>query len=109
ARVNRLKEQTGASICLVHHMNASGGRVRGHSSIEANVGQVFEIRPLMTIPQNRKETPQAVLDGEGRHIRQIVLTKNKNGINNLKWKIVLEVVKLGVDADGDEITTCICA
>lgn len=109
ARVNRLKDQTGAAICLVHHMNASGGRVRGHTSIEANVSQVFEIRPLMTIPQNRKETPQPVLDGEGRHIRQIVLTKNKNGINNLKWKIVLEVVKLGIDRDGDEITTCICA
>lgn len=109
ARVNRLKDQTGAAICLVHHMNASGGRVRGHTSIEANVSQVFEIRPLMTIPQNRKETPQPVLDGEGRHVRQIVLTKNKNGINNLKWKIVLEVVKLGVDRDGDEITTCICA
>lgn len=109
ARVNRLKDQTGAAICLVHHMNASGGRVRGHTSIEANVSQVFEIRPLMTIPQNRKETPQPVLDGEGRHIRQIVLTKNKNGINNLKWKIVLEVVKLGIDRDGDEITTCVCA
>ncbi|WEJ60213.1 AAA family ATPase [Devosia sp. FJ2-5-3] len=108
ARVNRLKDETGAAICLVHHMNASGGRVRGHTSIEANVSQVFEIRPLMTMPQNRKESPQPVLDGEGRHIRQIVLTKNKNGINNLKWKIVLEVVKLGIDSDGDEITTCIC-
>ncbi len=99
ARVNRLKDETGAAICLVHHMNASGGRVRGHTSIEANVSQVFEIRPLMTMPQNRKESPQPVLDGEGRHIRQIVLTKNKNGINNLKWKIVLEVVKLGIDRD----------
>lgn len=109
ARVNRLKDMTGAAVCLVHHMNASGGRVRGHTSIEANVSQVFEIRPLMTIPQNRREIPKPVLDGEGRHIRQIVLTKNKNGINNLKWKIVLEVVELGIDRDGDKITTCICA
>lgn len=109
ARVNRLKDQTGAAICLVHHMNASGGRVRGHTSIEANVSQVFEIRPLMMQPQNRRETPQPILDSQGRHIRQIVLTKNKNGINNLKWKIVLEVVHLGVDTDGDPITTCICA
>lgn len=109
ARVNRLKDQTGAAICLVHHMNASGARVRGHTSMEANVSQVFEIRPLMTIPQNRRESPQKVLDGEGRHIRQIVLTKNKNGLNDLKWKIVLEVVHLGFDADGDAITTCVCA
>lgn len=109
ARVNRLKDQTGAAICLVHHMNASGGRVRGHTSIEANVSQVFEIRPLMTKPQNRKDEPQKVLDGQGRHIRQIVLTKNKNGLNDLKWKIVLEVVNLGTDRDGDPITTCICA
>lgn len=109
ARVNRLKDQTGAAICLVHHMNASGGRVRGHTSIEANVSQVFEIRPLMSVPMNRKETPQKVLDGQGRHIRQIVLTKNKNGLNDLKWKIVLEVVHLGIDIDGDPITTCVCA
>jgi hypothetical protein len=109
ARVNRLKDATHAAICLVHHMNASGGRVRGHTSIEANVSQVFEIRPLMTIPNNRRETPQPILDAQGRHIRQIVLTKNKNGLNNLKWRIVLDVVKLGFDADGDEITTCVCA
>lgn len=108
ARVNRLKDATHAAICLVHHMNASGGRVRGHTSIEANVSQVFEIRPLMTIPNNRRETPQPIMDAQGRHIRQIVLTKNKNGLNNLKWRIVLEVVKLGFDADGDEITTCVC-
>ena len=108
ARINRLKDETGATICLVHHMNASGSRVRGHTSIEANVSNVIEIKPAMTIPDNRRDQPRPILDAKGRHVRYVTLTKNKNGLNNIKWKLSLEVVHLGVDADGDPITTCVC-
>ena len=108
ARVNRLRDATGAAIGLVHHMNAQGTRVRGHSSIVANVPNVIEIRPMMTIPTNKNARPEPILDGEGRHKRRAVLTKNKNGLNDIKWTFVLEVVQLGRDEDGDEITTCVC-
>eukprot|EP00873_Tetraselmis_striata_P020732 jgi/Tetstr1/440996/TSEL_029264.t1 len=108
ARINRLKDETGATICLVHHMNASGSRVRGHTSIEANVSNVIEIKPAMTIPDNRRDQPRPILDAQGRHVRYVTLTKNKNGLNNIKWKLSLEVVHLGIDTDGDPITTCVC-
>ena len=108
ARVNRLRDATGAAIGLVHHMNAAGNRVRGHSSIVANVPNVIEIRPMMTIPANKNGRAEPILDGQGRHKRRAVLTKNKNGLNDIKWTFVLEVVHLGHDEDGDEITTCVC-
>ena len=109
ARVNRLRDATGAAVALVHHMNAQGTRVRGHSSIVANVPNVIEIRPMMTIPANKNEKPQPILDGDGLHIRRAILTKNKNGLNDIKWHFVLKIVGLGEDADGDPITTCVCA
>lgn len=109
ARADRIKDKTGATVCLVHHMNASGARMRGHSSIGDNVPNIIEIRPMTTIPKNRHETAQPILDGNGAQIRQMVLTKNKNGLNNLKWRVVLKIVSLGLDADGDPITTCVCA
>lgn len=108
ARVNRLRDATGAAIGLVHHMNASGNRVRGHSSIVANVPNVIEIRPMMTMPTHKNQRPEPILDGQGRHKRRAVLTKNKNGLNDVKWTFVLEVVQLGHDEDGDAITTCVC-
>ena len=108
ARVNRLRDATGAAVGLVHHMNAAGNRVRGHSSIVANVPNVIEIRPMMTIPTNKNARPEPILDGLGRHKRRAVLTKNKNGLNDIKWTFVLEVVPLGFDEDGDAITTCVC-
>ena len=108
ARINRLKDETRATICLVHHMNASGSRVRGHTSIEANVSNVIEIKAAMTVPDNRRDQPRPILDAKGRHVRHVTLTKNKNGLNNVKWRLSLEVVHLGIDSDGDPITTCVC-
>lgn len=108
ARVDRIRLKTGATVCLVHHMNASGQRMRGHSSLGDNVPNVIEIKMLTKPAENRRDPPVQVLDGEGREVRQLVLTKNKNGLNNLKWKIVLQVVHLGYDQDGDEQTTCVC-
>ncbi|MGV8950097.1 MAG: AAA family ATPase [Cypionkella sp.] len=109
ARVNRLRDATGAAIGLVHHMNASGNRVRGHSSIVANVPNVIEIRPMMTIPQNKNAKPEPIYDANGRQMRRAILTKNKNGLNDIKWTFILEIVPLGFDEDGDPITTCVCA
>lgn len=108
-RLNRIRDKTGASVGVVHHMNGSGTRIRGHSSLVANVPNVIEVRPMMTIPRNKNEKPEPLLDGEGREKRRAILTKNKNGLSNVKWTFVLDVVEVGTDADGVPITTCVCA
>jgi KaiC/GvpD/RAD55 family RecA-like ATPase len=109
-RVNRIRERTGATVCLVHHMNAGGTKVRGSTALVANVPNVIEVRPLMTMPQNRKEEPRPILDSNGRPIRKARLAKNKNGVGNKAWNFVLEEVQLAdVDQDGEHYSTMFCA
>lgn len=109
-RVNRIRERTGATVCLVHHMNAGGTKVRGSTAIVANVPNVIEIKMMMTIPQNRREEPRPILDGKGRPIRRVRLAKNKNGVSDKAWSFVLEEVLLNErDDDGDHYSTMFCA
>jgi hypothetical protein len=106
-RINRLAQETKAAVCLVHHMNGEGSRVRGHSSLTANVSQVIEIKNLTKPQQKRWLPPELIKDADGRIIRKAVLDKNKNGPNRIQWRFVLRQVKLGLDDDGYEITTCV--
>lgn len=108
ARVNRIRTATKATVCLVHHMNANATKMRGSTAIPANVPNIIEVRPVMTIPQRRDEKPVAVTDKEGRPLRRAILTKNKNGLADVKWTFCLKVVPVGNDEDGDPITTCVC-
>ena len=107
ARVNRIAAQTEAAVCLVHHMNAEGKRVRGHSSLGNNVSGVIELRPLTKPQTNRNLPPELIKDADGRMIRKAVLDKNKNGPNKISWRFVLRQINLGQDADGYPITTCV--
>jgi hypothetical protein len=109
-RVNRIRERTGATVCLVHHMNAGGTKVRGSTAIVANVPNVIEIKMLMTMPPNRREDPRPILDSDGRPIRRARLAKNKNGVSNKGWSFVLEEVLLTeLDDDGEPYSTMVCA
>jgi hypothetical protein len=109
-RVTRIRERTGATVCLVHHMNANGNKVRGSTAIVANVPNVIEIKMLMSIPANRREEPRPILDGQGRPIRRARLAKNKNGVSDKGWSFVLEEVTLNeLDDDGEPYTTMVCA
>lgn len=108
-RVNRIRDMTGATVCLVHHMNAAATRIRGSSALVANVANVIEVRPMMTIPRRKDEKPEIIKDSDGRPMRRAILTKNKNGLNDVKWTFVLQEVVVGLDQDGEEQTTCICA
>ena len=108
-RVNRIRDMTGATVCLVHHMNAAATRIRGSSALVANVANVIEVRPMMTIPKRKDDKPEIIKDSDGRPMRRAILTKNKNGLNDVKWTFVLQEVVVGLDQDGEQQTTCICA
>jgi 5S rRNA maturation endonuclease (ribonuclease M5) len=108
-RVNRIRDMTGATVCLVHHMNAAATRIRGSSALVANVANVIEVRPMMTIPKRKDDKPEIIKDSDGRPMRRAILTKNKNGLNDVKWTFVLQEVPVGIDQDGEQQTTCVCA
>jgi hypothetical protein len=86
----RLNKATGAAVVWVHHKNAGGLRERGHTSFRANIETVCEV----TKDPETKE-------------RQLHLVKLKDGEDGLRLGFELRPVQLGIDDDGDPITSCV--
>ena len=109
-RINRIRERTGATVAVVHHMNAGGTKVRGSTALVANVPNVIELKQQMIPAPNKREEPKPALDGNGQPIRRARLAKNKNGVGNKSWAFVLDKVVLDeLDEDGEPFTTMVCA
>ena len=86
-----LRAATGAMILLIHHSGKDASKgARGHSSLEAAADAEIEIVRDSHSPQ-----------------RVATLTKLRDGGDNLEMGFKLDVVNLGVDADGDPITSCV--
>ena len=85
-----LREATGAPVLLIHHAGKDAARgARGWSGIKAAADAEIEII--------KHETG-------GREIR---ISKMKDGDDGLQWGFKLEVVTVGKDNDGDDITSCV--
>lgn len=98
ARCQRIARECGCAVMLVHHMNASGSKVRGHTSILANLDSVI----IVEIEEGKHDaSPQR------RAIRQARLAKQKDGENGKTIRFVLESVTLGQDARGKDVTSCV--
>lgn len=89
--VDQIQAKTGAHVMLVHHMNAGGQKVRGHSSIYANVDNVL-----------------LVSRDEQTKIRTVVLDKQKDDDEGQRFQFELPQVVLGIDDSGRQITSCVC-
>jgi hypothetical protein len=89
--VDQIQSKTGAHVMLVHHMNADKSRVRGHTSIYANVDQVMLVE--------RDDTTK---------IRTVTLDKQKDEEEGLRFQFELPQVVIGIDEDGRQITSCVC-
>lgn len=92
--VARIEAGTGCHVCLVHHTNAEGKKLRGHTSLRDNVDQVILI-------EHDKTTG----------IRDAVLDKIKDGEDGKKVRFTLAQVPVRVDKRDDgtdkEITSCV--
>lgn len=92
ANVRALREASGAMLWLVHHAGKDASKgARGWSGIKAAADVQIEIV--------RRENGS----------REIHLEKLKDGEDGLRWGFNLETVLLGMDEDGDDITSCIIA
>lgn len=87
--VSHIKAATQAHVAVVHHgSKASEGRTpRGHSSLEGADDAMVEI----------------VKQSDGSRIATLV--HSKDDADGVTWGFKLETVELGVDDDGDRITT----
>ncbi len=98
ARCERVRKATGAHVMLVHHLNAGGTKARGHTSLFGNVENVITVRK---VPDMK--------DGNARQIREWIISKQKDGEDGVSERFVLRGVAIGMDEDGDPITSCVVA
>jgi len=85
-----IQRLTGAHVMLIHHTGKDAGRgARGHSSLRAAVDTEIEL--------TRDE--MGVISAE--------VTKQREGPTGYRFDYLLRQVELGVDQDGDKITTCL--
>lgn len=88
-----LRAATGAMCLLIHHAGKDTSKgARGWSGIKAACDVEIEISR-----------------DEEANTREMRLTKAKDGEDGLRWGFKLDVVTLGLDADGDAITSCVVA
>lgn len=87
--IDAIREATGAHIMLVHHTGKDTARgARGHSSLRAATDTEIEV-------QNE--------DGS----RAALVTKQRDYQGGETFAFTLRNVTLGMDQDGDEVTSCV--
>ncbi|MDI1270598.1 MAG: AAA family ATPase, partial [Polaromonas sp.] len=89
ANAKLLQDLIGGLVLLVHHTGKDASKgMRGHSSLHAALDCAIEVR---------------------RHgdRREWVIAKSKDGEDGASHPFKLEVVSLGRDNDGEEITSCV--
>jgi len=89
AATQMLQEIIGGLVLLIHHTGKNTAQgMRGHSSLHAALDCAIEVKRT----------------GDNR---EWILAKSKDGEDGASHSFMLEVVSLGVDADGDAITSCV--
>jgi 5S rRNA maturation endonuclease (ribonuclease M5) len=93
ANVDRIAAaMPGCHVCLVHHMNAGGTKLRGHTSVYAGIDQVI-----------------LVSKDEDSKVRTALLDKQKDDEDGSEIRFELPQVVIGHRAvDGKKITSCVC-
>lgn len=90
ANCRSLTAATGAMVLLVHHSGKDASRgARGWSGLRAAADAQLEV----------------VRHDNGT--RELKIDKMKDGDDGLSWGFKLEIIDIGIDRDGDPITSCV--
>lgn len=88
AHLKLLQELTDGLVIIIHHTGKNMAQgLRGHSSLKAALDANIEVA--------------------GGDKKSWLLEKSKDGKDGICRGFALKVIKLGLDADGDEITSCV--
>lgn len=96
ARCYRIANEVGCAVILVTHMNAGGQKVRGWTGFVANVDTVMVCRK-----------GEGAKDVNGRPIREVEITKQKDGESGAKHKFVLRGVQVAVNEYNEPVYSCV--
>ncbi|EJB02919.1 hypothetical protein Rleg9DRAFT_1734 [Rhizobium leguminosarum bv. trifolii WSM597] len=89
--VDRIASECGSHVMIVHHLNADGKKLRGHTSLYADVDQVL-----------------TVTNDEVTKVRTLVLSKQKDDEDGVKIDFSLAQVIVGYDDVNErDITSCV--
>jgi RecA/RadA recombinase len=89
AHCKKMHKATGALILLIHHSGKDAAKgARGWSGLKAAADAEIEV----------------TRNGDFRTVR---LSKMKDGADSIEWTFKLNTVVLGMDDDGDEISSCV--
>ena len=85
----KIQTKTNSLVILVHHTGKDASRgARGHSSFYAALDAAIELKRTQTG-------------------REWSISKSKDSVDGESTAFKLELIKLGQDEDGDEITSCV--
>lgn len=105
-RVMALVERFRCAVIVVHHKPKDGSSPRGHGSLTGDFETTIDCD---WEGDDRDDRGRGVLrDAEGRRMRRAKLVKQREGDSDISWPFVLRSIKLGLDEQGDPITSCIC-
>jgi len=98
-----LKDHTGGvPLIIIGHTNAEG-KHRGNEQFFNNIETAILIERVLADPKTKAEKR----DDNGRVLRRGVIQKQREGDDRTRWEFVLESVQIGVDEDGDPITSMV--
>ena len=90
--IKQIQELAKTAVLIVHHSGKDqAAGARGHSSLRAATDTEFEVK--------------SELQGTRYH-REMIVKKQRDGETGTKIKFGLNVIQLGVDSEGDPITSC---
>lgn len=104
-RCRRISAECACHVALVHHTPKAGGSPRGWSGLSGNVENMVMVERTDQVAEETAADGHRIL----RDTRLFTVTKQKDAEDRLTRAFVLKQVVLGVDEEGDRITSCVVA
>jgi hypothetical protein len=102
-RYAKVQDETGAAIWIVGHTNASGQH-RGNEVLSNNIETTLLIEKVQ---DGWGKGAVLLRDLDGHVIRRLTVKKQREEADGVTWDFVLKPIQLGVDDDGDPITSMV--
>ncbi|MCZ4270754.1 AAA family ATPase [Maritalea porphyrae] len=107
ARLEAISAQCNTTVGVVQHMTKDGSKMIGHSSLYNDAQNVIFVNKLREQSKSRFNTPDFIKDENGDEVRKVRLDKLKNGNPRDLFCFITRELKVGVDDEGHDITTCV--
>jgi hypothetical protein len=99
-RYEKLRDKTGAGLWIIGHTNTEG-RHRGSELIANGIETTLRVEIM------EQKGVGILKDDDGRVRHRMVVDKQREGQDGIDWEFVLPQITIGVDEEGDPVTSCV--